>query len=642
MGKLSPRDTIQGCPSRRGKSYSGQIGWGCSVRRSGSRKVRTTSAILLGATLLTFAIAGRSPALDGLDFQVVGQKKDSSLTKTLRGASLLLTQQADGATDAADLFAAARADYARILGALYAEGHYAATISIRIDGREAANIPALNAPDRVGTITVTVDPGPSFVFGATRVAPLAPETRLPEEFAPGRTARSTVVTEAVDEATLAWREVGHAKVDVASENVVADHARNTLSADIRLDPGPALRFGPVTVAGEERMLERRIIKIAGLKYGERFSQSELDRAAQRLRRTGIFRSVTLTEADYPVSGDLLPIDIQVIEQKPRRYSIGAEISSIDGLSLSGYWLHRNLTGGGERLKIEGSITDIAGSESGMDYGLGITLDRPATLSADTTASLSLAIAHMDETDYTANVAEFGLSFTHYFSEELTAKVGINYEWVSAKDPTGTTRFRSLSLPIGATWDKRDISTDARKGFYIDAEAKPFSGFGSTGSGVRLRFDGRAYRSFGENDRVTLAGRVQLGAILGSDLLETPRDDLFFSGGGGTVRGQPYRSLGIAVNPGLANEYTIGGTHMAIASAEVRARVTEKIGVVGFVDAGQIGVDGFSGAGSDWHAGAGLGLRYETGFGPIRLDVATPVHGDTGEGVQFYIGLGQSF
>lgn len=609
--------------------------------QSGSFGRKTAAAFAIATFVLTAGGAGPASALDRLDFQVVGENKDAALAKSLRGASLLLSQKSDGATDASDMFAAARADYARILGALYAEGHYAATISIRIDGREAAEIPALSAPSKIGRITVAVDPGPQFKFATTKIGPVAPGTELPTEFSPGEPARSTAVSDAVDASLLGWREMGHAKVEVASEDVVADHRQSTLSTDIRMAPGPALRFGTVTVEGEQRMREQRIIKIAGLRYGERFSQSELDRAAQRLRRSGVFRSVTLTEADQPI-GDLLPIGIKVIEEKTRRYSIGAEISSIDGLSLSGYWLHRNLLGGGERLKIEGEVTNIGSSESGMDYALGITIDRPATITADTTASLSFGLQHLDEIDYAADVAEFGLGFTQHISDQLTAKAGISYEYAEGTDPSGDFRYRSLSLPMGVTWDKRDKSTDARKGFYIDAEAKPFYGFGTTGSGVRLHFDGRAYRSFGEKDRVTLAGRVQLGAILGSDLLETPRDDLFFSGGGGTVRGQPYRSLGVIVNPGAPDEFTIGGTHMAIVSAEVRARVTEKIGVVGFVDAGQIGAGGFSGGDSNWHAGAGLGLRYETGFGPIRLDVAAPVHGDTGDGVQIYIGLGQSF
>ena len=615
---------------------------GASVARSGSFRRKTATATALATLLTALSLGGPASALDRLDFQVAGLAEDDALTKTIRSSSLLLTQQADGTTDASDMFAAARADYARILSALYAEGHYSATISILIDGQEAANIPALNAPDRIGHITVAVNPGPGFTFDQTRIAPLAPETHVPVNFSRGKPAYSTAVSGALDVATLAWREAGHAKVAVASDDVVADHAKNTLSADIRLDPGPALRFGTVTVSGEQRMRERRIEKITGLKYGEKYSATEMNRAAQRLKRTGIFTSVTLTEGEPPKGSDLLPIGVTVIEEKPRRYSVGVELSSIDGVSLTGEWMHRNVTGGGERLIVDGAVTNIGGSESGVDYALGITLERPATLTPDTTASLTLDFAHLDETDYTADVAEIGLGFTHYFSDDLTATAGIAYEYAKGTDPDGDFLYRSLSLPLGVTWDKRDKATDARKGFYIDAEAKPFTGFGTTGSGVRFWADGRIYHSFGEKERLTLAGRVQLGAIIGSSLLDTPRDDLFFSGGGGTVRGQPYRSLGVTVNPGTPDEFTVGGTYMAVASAEARARVTETIGIVGFVDMGQVGVDGFGSADSNWQAGAGIGLRYDTSIGPIRLDVAAPVHGDTGDGVQVYIGLGQAF
>jgi translocation and assembly module TamA len=71
-------------------------------------------------------------------------------------------------------------------------------------------------------------------------------------------------------------------------------------------------------------------------------------------------------------------------------------------------------------------------------------------------------------------------------------------------------------------------------------------------------------------------------------------------------------------------------------------VTDRIGVVGFVDAGSVGIDGFTGDTAGSHAGAGLGVRYDTTIGPIRADLAAPVDGDTGDGVQFYIGLGQAF
>jgi translocation and assembly module TamA len=190
-----------------------------------------------------------------------------------------------------------------------------------------------------------------------------------------------------------------------------------------------------------------------------------------------------------------------------------------------------------------------------------------------------------------------------------------------------------------TWDRRDSKTDATKNFYIDLNAKPFFGFGTTENGVRIALDARAYKGLGEDNKVVLAARVQGGAILGASALGTPRTDLFYSGGGGTVRGQPYQSLGVSVLDG-GTSVEIGGTTFVAASLEARVKVTESIGIVGFVDAGSVGLGGFSG--NAWQAGAGLGLRYATGVGPIRLDLAVPVHGATGEKFQVYVGLGQAF
>ena len=96
-----------------------------------------------------------------------------------------ILQQVQGQTAPQDLLAAARSDYARILAALYAKGHYSVVIRIRIDGREAAAIPALEAPSAISAIRIDVDPGPPFRFGTARVAPLASETGLPAEFRPG-------------------------------------------------------------------------------------------------------------------------------------------------------------------------------------------------------------------------------------------------------------------------------------------------------------------------------------------------------------------------------------------------------------------------------------------------------------------------
>ena len=579
-------------------------------------------------------------ALDRLDIRVAGGAED--LQQAVEEASQVRTLKVEGQTDPQDLLAAARADYARILAALYAKGHYSVDIRIRIDGREAAAIPVLEAPTEISTIQIAVDPGLPFRFGVARIAPLAPETELPEDFRSGAVAESGAVASAVDVAIKAWRETGHAKALVAGQNVVADHAARQLDAEVGLTPGPRLRFGPLKIEGEARMREARVRKIAGLPEGETFSETELRRAETRLRRTGIFSSVALTEDEQITSPDLLGVTATVVEQKPRRYSFGAEIASLDGLSLSASWLHRNVNGGGERLGVAADVTNIGSGQSGIDYGLEITLDRPATFTPDTTAGLVLGYSHEDEIDYALDSVTFGFKVSHIFSETLTARAGLTYDYLDGNDPGGVFTFRNLSLPVGLTWDKRDIANNPTTGFYLDAEAKPFAGFGTTGSGLRATFDGRAYRSLGEPGKFVVAARVQAGAILGSALLETPRDDLFFSGGGGTVRGQPYRSLGLAITRGFGPQFLIGGRYFLAGSLEARAKVSERIGVVGFVDWGSIGLDSFTGGFSDSHAGAGLGLRYDTGLGPIRLDVAAPISGRTGDGVQIYVGLGQSF
>ncbi len=580
-----------------------------------------------------------SAAFEAVDFRVEGGDED--LAEELRASSALIQAEREDTTEAQDIFAAALAEYGRIVGALYAEGYYSPVVNVLIDGREAASIAPLDAPASVGRVTVIVKTGPPFVFSRARIAPLAQGTELPPGFAAGERARSNLVIESVAAAVDGWRGAGHAKAEAAGQKIVADHRAAQLSAEVAIGPGPRLRFGPLAIEGEERMREGRIRKIAGLPEGSVFSPDELERSAERLRRTRVFKSVVLTEDEAITSPDLLGITATLVEELPRHYSLGAEISSLEGATLSGQWIHRNLLGGAERLTLDGEVANIGAQNSGMDYSLGVSLERPATFTPDTTLGFSLGIERLNEEDFSADIATIGVSLTHYFSENLTGRLGIDYSAGRYTDDTGELDLRQLALPVGFTWDNRDEVLDATEGYYLDAEVMPFQGFGDTSSGTRVKLDGRAYRGFGENRRIVLAGRLQAGAVFGADIATTPRDYLFYSGGGGTVRGQPYQSLGVEVLENGGEPVKTGGTAFLAGSVELRALVTERIGIVGFVDAGQVSALDFDGSG-DWHAGAGLGVRYDTGFGPIRLDVAAPVGGDTGEGVQFYIGVGQAF
>ena len=601
--------------------------------------LRLAFRLTASAAAVAMAVGGQNAfAFNTLTFETPGADKD--LRAVLGNASLLLAAEKEKTTDPQDLLAAAQGEYGRLLGALYAEGYYSGVIHITLDGSEAANIPALSPPASISTIAVTVTPGPRFVFSRAEVAPRFPGSALPERFATGRIARSGVMEEAVGSAIDIWRANGHAKAKATGQQITADHRANTVAARFSLNPGPRLRFGTLTITGNQAVRTDRIRAIAGYPAGAPFDPAALEKSAARLRRTGAFKSVSMVEADQPGPGDTLGIEAAVAEAAPRRLGFGAEIASLDGATLSGYWLHRNLFGGAEQFRVDGKISGIGGASGGADYSLGARLARPGTPDPDTEAYLKFLIEHEDEADFTADRGTIELGFNRVLTETLTADVGLGFAYERSTDILGTTNFSNLYLPLGIRWDRRDVALNPTKGTYADLRLTPFLGFQSAGTGARLGFDARAYQGFGADRTVVLAGRIQGGTVFGASIAQTPRDYLFYSGGGGTVRGQPYQSLGVSTACGAGCTLETGGRSFLGVSGELRAPVGKNLGLVGFADAGYVSAGNFTAG--EWHSGAGLGLRYNTGIGPIRLDVAAPVGGKTGNGVQVYVGIGQAF
>lgn len=578
-----------------------------------------------------------------LEFRVTGGTE--GLDKRLRAASLVAGALKDGRTEGQDVLAAARADYARLLGNLYDEGFFSAAIQITLDGVEAATVAPLDAPKTVRQVIVAVQPGAQFHFSRAAIAPVAPDTVLPDDYRRGEIAGTGIIKSAATDGVTGWRAQGHPKADVAGTEIIADHPTATLDSAIALAPGPAATFGRLNVTGLQRLREKRLREIADFPAGDRFHPDALESMRTRLRRSGVFSAITLDEAKTLGPGNTLDVDLTLVEQKPRRIGGGIEISNKDGTAVSGYWLHRNLWGGAERLRIEAKVSDIGSGTSGRDEELTARLERPATFARDFTLFGAAGIARMREEDDNSDRAFAGIGLDYYRSDDLSGSVALQYRYSRVTDETGTTDFRMAALPISGIWDRRDVDTDPKRGFWLKAEITPFLGLNdNTGNGARNQLEGRAYRSFGQDDRITLAARGRLGAVLGPDITEVPREYLFYSGGGGSVRGQPFESLGAEVIPGPTPDGTIktGGMSLANVTAEVRYQLREKIGVAVFADAGRVWSEGAFKGSDDWHAGAGVGIRYATPIGPIRFDVAGPVGGDTGEGVQLYLGLGQAF
>lgn len=579
-----------------------------------------------------------------LDFQVA--EDDGDLKKAVKNTSLLSGALAEDRISGQDLLAAARADYARILGTLYDRGHYSAVIDITLDGVEAAEIAPLDAPEIVRSVVVSVNPGPAFKFSRAAIGPLAPGTRASDDYRQGETAGTGVIKAEALSGVDGWREYGHAKADVSGQEIVADHDRNSVDSQIGIAPGPVVTFGDLHISGQERMNLRRLRKIAGFPTGERFDPEKLETVRKRLRRTGVFSAMTLNEADLLAPDNSMDVSLAVVEQKPRRIGAGFELSNTDGAMVSAYWMHRNLLGGAERLRIDGKVSDIGSDTSGRDEELTVRIDRPATITADTTAYVETKLERMREEEYDSDNLSVALGFNHIFRDDegdkLTGDIAVEYEVSRVTDANGRTDFKVLSFPVEGIWDKRDESNNAKHGFYLSGEARPFKGFGVTGSGVRALGEARAFHSVGEDDKFTFAGRARLGTIVGTEIERTPRDYLFFSGGGGSVRGQPYESLGVREIDGPEGMIKTGGMSVANLNAELRWQVREKIGVVLFADYGKVWTESGFGGNTDWHSGAGIGIRYDTPIGPLRFDVAGPTGGDTGNGAQFYLGLGQAF
>lgn len=600
--------------------------------------------VLVRAMACAIAVSGlfaaSGSAFDGVDFEAQGA--DRKLARALAGASLTLQAEAEGDDDPQGLFAAARTDYGRILGALYAQGYYGGVVSILIDGREAADIPAIDAPQRIDRISITVTPGRQFRFGAARMKPYAPGTLLPPAYRDGQIAYSTAIQDAALAGVDGWRALGHAKARIAGQDITADHATGRIDAQILLEAGPRLRFGALALTGNERMKAHRIVKIAGYREGETFDPAVLDRMQARLRRTGIFRSVTITEADRPGPGDMIGIKLDVEEEALRRFGFGAEVSSADGANLSAFWLHRNVFGGGERLRFDALLKGIDAATDLSEYRLGARIERPGTPSTDSSAFIETSFERSDILGARIEDFSFGLGVERVINERLTLEAGLQYQNVLLEDGSFRDRFRLLALPTALEWDRRGDILNPKSGSYVRLGATPFWGFGTTDSGAQLTADARLYRSFGTDDRVTFAGRVQLGTVAGSALLNTPPNFLFYSGGAGTVRGHPFQSLGVTTTRPGGGAATVGGLSFIGLSGEVRSDIGNRLGAAIFYDAGYISAANWFGAGGDWQAGAGIGVRYDTGFGPVRLDIAFPVSGTTGDGVQIYVGLGQSF
>lgn len=575
---------------------------------------------------------------------------DEDVQARIEASSLLFSDQEERPPPSTPAFLSrVRAEYGRIVAGLYADGYYGPEVTITVDGRDPLALrPDVDLPDPV-PVTITVDPGPQFTFGAVAIENRAPPPveaddaveETPEDLGllPGAVARSGVVLQSERVLVEEWRQQGRPTAEIAARDAVADHPSSTLDVGIQVAPGPAAVYGPVAVTGTERMDPEFVRWVSGLRPGEPFDPDDIQRAREQIQRLQVFNATRIVEAEAVTPEGTLPLEINLAERPLRVIGGGATYSTADGAGVEAYWEHRNLFGRAERLRLEGRVGGISGTDpTDFAYYTGAVFTKPAVITplTDFTASL---IGRRDVFEsYEEEVVQARVGLSQETTLGLTGSIAGNVEYSHTFDALGDREFVFVSLPGTVTFDGRNDELQPTSGVRASLALEPFYEIRNGTTGVVADLEGSTYLGFGAEDRFVIAARAAVGSIIGAERDEVPGSRLFFAGGGGSIRGYTYRNVG----PEIGGD-VVGGLSYVEGSLEFRARVTESIGVVPFVDVGSAFASSVPDFSEDLRVGVGLGLRYYTGLGAIRVDAALPLNpGDDDPSFALYIGLGESF
>ncbi|WP_105385589.1 autotransporter assembly complex protein TamA [Neorhizobium alkalisoli] len=569
---------------------------------------------------------------------------DKDLKGRLESAASLVTDEKQPVSGDLGVVIKAREDRKRLIAVLFEEARYGGIVQISVAGTDIDRLPPNPTFDHSAPVPVTVSivPGPVFKLGSVRFEGDA-AGRDPEQYdlVPGGEAGSRLVLRAGERLLVDLKDEGRPLAKLTERKVTADHRTNTIDVVMGAVGGPVAPFGEVAVKGSRTVDAAFISRYSRLDKGERYSPEQLKKASERLRELGVFSSVTIREADALAPDGSLPLTIEISEGKHRYFGFGAEYSSIDGAGLEGYWGHRNLFGEAESLRIEGSVSGIGATTdvSTFNYSAGIIFTKPGAFVPEATFESRLEAKSETPDVYEAQSVIYSATIAYELNKTDKLTGGGEVAWINTDDAFGKNQYVTLSVPLGFERDTRDNKLDPTEGYHATLAAKPsyevldgtiFSSFEGSISG---------YLGFGEEDGIVLAGRLAAGTLVGGDGLETiPATRRFFAGGGGSVRGYAYREISPYNGAGEAT----GGRSYALGSFEVRVKVSEKVGIVPFIDVGTVST-GIVPDFSDIRAGAGIGVRYATPFGSLRLDVAVPLQRyDGGSQYGIYAGIGQAF
>jgi translocation and assembly module TamA len=520
-------------------------------------------------------------------------------------------------------------DVANLMRALHSRGHYGAQVDVAIDRKT-----------RPARVTFDVEPGPVYRLRdvAIEVDPPASELSLPSfadlGLAPGSPAIAQTILDAESRLLAQVREQGFALAELGEREALIGQEAAAMDLALRLRPGPRVRIGEIRLTGLTDVDEDYVRRVLPWEREQLITTSRLEEGRTALRDTGVFSSIRIEPGTAPNEQGEVPLTVSLAESKHRSIEVGVRYRTDEGPGGNISWQHRNFFGEGEQVELELDASGIGGFLSG-------TFRKPAFFRRDQ-ALIARSRAGYENTDaYTSRSAGAGVALERQLRPGMKLTAGPAFRAAKIEDADGEEEFFGLvSLPVTFDWDRSDDLLDPTRGGRLIAENEPF--VDTFGSGVRFnraRVGYRHYLKVLDEPRIVLAGRVAVGSIVGASRDDIPADLRFYAGGGGSVRGFGFQLAGELDE----DDNPVGGRSLFESSFEIRANVTETIGVVAFIDAGSAFEASYPDFEEPLRVGAGPGLRYFSPVGPIRLDVGFPVNRrDTDDPFQIYVSIGQAF
>ncbi len=566
---------------------------------------------------------------------------DSAILDLLRSASQLESLADKPPASLAALKRRLEKDIEAFNKALRSQGYYANQLTSRIE-----------AADGTQDVIVTVVPGPLFSIESyevrfTAVQPAEPSEEqsaegTPEAIAPsalgitpGMAARAADIVAAQGQAIRLLATRGFPRATVLEQNAVVDYATSTMSVTLQIDSGPAARFGVLSFSGLSDVEEDYLRDLAQWPRGNVFDRTEIAALRRTLSGTGLFSGVKVIEAETPDANGELAVVVEVTERERRSLGAGVQYSSSEGAGTRFYWEHRNIFGRAERLRADAVVAELRQELSGSFL-------KPNIWQPDQELRARAGIKHEDSKAFEEQTIDAFLGLERKWLDNWTIGAGTSFEYSIIDDQDGEETFALAGLPLTARYDTSNDVLDPTSGVRIGTAVTPFMGvlLESTNF-LRADVKASAYTSVLDEDRLVLAARGRFGTIAGEETDDIPATKRFYAGGGGSVRGYEFRTLG----PLDEDDDPLGGRSVVELGFELRIKVTEDIGVVPFVEGGNVFDDELPELDEELQWAGGLGFRYYTAVGPLRLDVAVPINrrsSDIDDAFQFYISLGQAF